>query len=61
MPILASADWLILLIYCFFVLSAGVSLAPAITGSRDYLQAGRKLPGWLCGLAPSAPVWARWR
>lgn len=51
MPILASADWLILLIYCFFVLSAGLSLAPAMTGSREYLQAGRKLPGWLCGLA----------
>jgi solute:Na+ symporter, SSS family len=50
-PILASADWLILLIYCFFVLSAGLSLAPAITGSREYLQAGRRLPGWLCGLA----------
>jgi SSS family solute:Na+ symporter len=50
-PILASADWLILLITCFFVLSAGVSLAPAMTGSREYLQAGRKLPGWLCGLA----------
>lgn len=51
MPILASSDWLILLIYCFFVLSAGMSLAPAMTGSRQYLQAGRKLPGWLCGLA----------
>ncbi|MGD0345409.1 MAG: Na+/galactose cotransporter [Terracidiphilus sp.] len=51
MPILASSDWLILLIYCFFVLSAGLSLAPAVTGSREYLQAGRKLPGWLCGLA----------
>lgn len=51
MPILASADWLILLIYCFFVLSAGMSLAPAMTGSKEYLQAGRKLPGWLCGLA----------
>jgi SSS family solute:Na+ symporter len=50
-PILASADWLILLIYCFFVLSTGLSLAPAITGSRDYLQAGRRLPGWLSGLA----------
>jgi solute:Na+ symporter, SSS family len=50
-PILASADWLILLIYCFFVLSAGLSLAPGVTGSRDYLQAGRRLPGWLCGLA----------
>ena len=51
MPILASADWLILLIYGFFVLSAGLSLAPTITASRDYLTAGRKLPGWLCGLA----------
>jgi len=50
-PVLASADWLILLIYCFFVLSAGMSLAPAMTGSREFLQAGRKLPGWLCGLA----------
>jgi SSS family solute:Na+ symporter len=28
-----------------------MSLAPAMTGSREYLQAGRKLPGWLCGLA----------
>ncbi len=54
MPILASADWLILLIYGFFVLSAGVSLAPSITSSRDYLTAGRKLPGWLCGLAFTA-------
>ncbi|MGH9561082.1 MAG: sodium:solute symporter family transporter, partial [Terracidiphilus sp.] len=53
MTILASADWLILLIYGFFVLSAGLSLAPTITNSRDYLTAGRKLPGWLCGLAMS--------
>lgn len=51
MPILASVDWLILLIYGFFVLSAGFSLLPSVTGSREYLQAGRKLPGWLCGLA----------
>ncbi|MGA3129773.1 MAG: Na+/galactose cotransporter [Terracidiphilus sp.] len=51
MPVLASADWLILLIYSFFALSAGLSLAPTIDGSRDYLEAGRKLPGWLCGLA----------
>jgi SSS family solute:Na+ symporter len=50
-PNLASADWLILLLYCFFVLSAGFSLKPAITGSREFLQAGRSLPAWLCGLA----------
>ncbi len=51
MPILASPDWLILLIYCFFVLSAGLSLAPSVTSSQDYLQAGRRMPGWLCGMA----------
>lgn len=50
-PTLASADWLILLIYGFFALSAGLSLAPSISGSREYLQASRSQPGWLCGLA----------
>ncbi len=51
MPNLAVADWLILLIYFFFVLAAGFSLKPFMTGSREYLQAGRALPGWLCGMA----------
>ena len=51
MPVLSSADWLLLLIYGFFVLSAGLSLAPTMTSSRAYLQAERKLPGWLSGLA----------
>jgi solute:Na+ symporter, SSS family len=51
LPTLASADWLILLIYGFFALSAGFSLAPGMTGSKEYLQAGRVQPGWLCGLA----------
>lgn len=54
MPILASADWLILLIYCFFALSAGISLAPAMTSSRAFLQAERKLPAWLSGVALAA-------
>ncbi|MGA2569741.1 MAG: Na+/galactose cotransporter [Terracidiphilus sp.] len=54
MPNLAAADWLILLIYVFFMLMAGFSLKPAIAGSAEYLQAGRKLPGWLCGLAFAA-------
>ncbi len=51
MPTLASADWLILLIYAFFALSAGFSLVPGMSGSREYLLAGRSQPGWLCGLA----------
>jgi len=48
---LSAADWLILLIYCFFALTAGFSLRPVMTASRQYLQAGRALPGWLCGMA----------
>ena len=51
MPNLAAADWLILLIYGFFMLTAGFSLKPAMTGSSEYMQAGRALPGWLCGMA----------
>jgi SSS family solute:Na+ symporter len=47
----SAADWLILLIYGFFMLTAGFSLKPAMTGSREYMQAGRALPGWLCGMA----------
>jgi SSS family solute:Na+ symporter len=50
-PNLAPADWLILLIYGFFMLTAGFSLKPAMTGTREYMQAGRALPGWLCGFA----------
>ena len=50
-PNLAAADWLILLIYFFFVVVAGFSLRPFMTGSKEYLQAGRALPAWLCGVA----------
>ncbi len=48
---LASVDLLILVLFGFLLLSAGVSLAPAMTTSRAYLQAERKLPGWLSGVA----------
>ena len=51
MPNLAAADWLILLIYGFFMLMAGFSLKPAVTGSREHMQGGRAQPGWLCGIA----------
>lgn len=54
MQSLAAADWLILLIYCFFTLTAGFSLRPFMNGSRDFLQAGRTLPAWLCGMAMAA-------
>jgi len=48
---LAATDSLILLIYGFFILTAGFSLKPAMTSSRQFMQAGRAMPGWLCGLA----------
>ena len=51
MPNLAPTDSLILLIYAFFMLAAGFSLKPAMTGSREFMQAGRSLPSWLCGMA----------
>ena len=50
-PSLAAPDSLILLIYGFFMLTAGFSLKPAMTSSRQFMQAGRVMPGWLCGLA----------
>jgi SSS family solute:Na+ symporter len=50
-PNLAATDSLILLIYGFFMLTAGFSLKPAMTSSLQFMQAGRAMPGWLCGLA----------
>jgi SSS family solute:Na+ symporter len=51
LPNLAPVDLMILLIYFFFVISVGVGLKQSMTGSTEFLLAGRKLPGWLCGLA----------
>ncbi len=51
MPSLASTDILVLLIYLFFVLAVGISLKPLLTGGLDFLQAGRAMPAWICGLA----------
>jgi SSS family solute:Na+ symporter len=44
-------DWLILLIYIVTVLGIAVALRQSITTSGDFLQAGRSLPAWICGLA----------
>jgi SSS family solute:Na+ symporter len=50
-PNLAATDSLILLLYLFFVLAVGFSLKPLLTSSLDFLQAGRAMPAWICGLA----------
>ena len=42
---------MILLISIFFAVSVGVGLKAFVTSSESYLLAGRKMPGWLTGLA----------
>ena len=51
MPNLASVDWMIVLIYLFFIFGVGFSLKPYIASSQDFLLAGRSMPAWICGFA----------
>lgn len=51
LPTLAQADWLIILIYLLCVLAIGFSLRANIKTGKDFLQAGRSLPAWICALA----------
>ncbi|HEY0784497.1 MAG TPA: Na+/galactose cotransporter, partial [Acidobacteriaceae bacterium] len=44
-------DWLIMLIYFVFVLGIGFALKRYMKTSKDFFQAGRSLPAWICGLA----------
>jgi SSS family solute:Na+ symporter len=48
---LTSVDWLIMLLYFFFVLGIGFALKRYMKTSKDFFQAGRALPAWICGLA----------
>ncbi len=40
-----------MLLYFVFVLGIGFALKRFMKTSKDYLQAGRSLPAWICGLA----------
>ena len=44
-------DWLLMLVYFAFVLGVGIALKKKTTTSVDFLQAGRAIPAWVCGLA----------
>ena len=44
-------DWLIMLRYFVFVLGIGFALKRFMKTSKDFFQAGRALPAWICGLA----------
>jgi solute:Na+ symporter, SSS family len=48
---LKSVDWLIMLLYFVFVLGIGFALKRYMKTSKDFFQAGRALPAWICGLA----------
>ena len=48
---LTSVDWLIMLLYFVFVLGIGFALKRYMKTSKDFFQAGRALPAWICGLA----------
>jgi SSS family solute:Na+ symporter len=48
---LTTVDWLIMILYFVFVLGIGVALKRYMKTSKDFFQAGRALPAWICGLA----------
>jgi solute:Na+ symporter, SSS family len=48
---LTFVDWLIMLLYFVFVLGIGFALKRFMKTSKDFFQAGRSLPAWICGLA----------
>lgn len=51
MPNFTVVDCLIVLLYLAFVLGIGIALKPRTKTGKDFLQAGRSLPAWICGLA----------
>jgi SSS family solute:Na+ symporter len=50
-PNFTAIDWLILLVYCAFVLGIGYVLKPYMETGKDFFQAGRALPASICALA----------
>jgi SSS family solute:Na+ symporter len=48
---LTSVDWIIMILYFVFVLGIGFALKRYMKTSKDFFQAGRALPAWICGLA----------
>ena len=51
MPNPTAVDWLMPTLYLFFAISIGYALRPSMKTGKDFMQAGRAMPGWLCGLA----------
>lgn len=51
MPNLTPTDWLIVLLSLFCAVAISFALRANIKTSKDFLQAGRALPTWICALA----------
>jgi len=48
---LAPTDWLIVLLSLFCILAIGFSVRSSIKTAKDFFQAGRVLPTWICAVA----------
>jgi SSS family solute:Na+ symporter len=48
---LTLVDWAIMMLYFVFVIGIGFAIKRQIKTSKDFFQAGRALPAWICGLA----------
>ena len=44
-------DWIIMAVYCAFVLGIGFLLRRRVKTTTDFFLAGRAIPAWVCGLA----------
>jgi SSS family solute:Na+ symporter len=44
-------DWTIMVVYFVFVLGIGFALKRYTKSSKDFFEAGRSIPAWICGLA----------
>lgn len=44
-------DWTIMGVYFVFVLGIGIALKRYTKSSKDFFEAGRSIPAWICGLA----------
>ena len=51
MPNLAPIDWLIVLLFLICVIAIGFSIRSSIKSTKDFFQAGRALPTWICTAA----------
>jgi len=51
LPNLAPIDWLIVLLFLICTIAIGLSIRSTIKTTRDFFQAGRALPTWICTAA----------